>query len=137
MSENKILQSAITGTSLMTAYSYLISIIKVDQFREPELLNQWLHYHLPASVRSNVFGWTIHYGVGLSFVAIYKQLWKSKKMDGLVGTLLLGLTSGALAVGVWRMVLKIHPSPPANVKAFRRHLLLAHVVFVLGSKVSS
>ena len=126
---------AVIGTSLMTGYSYLISDKKKDHFREPELLNEWLHSNVPALNQSHIYGWLLHYGVGESFVIIYKQFWRRDKLSGLIGTSFLGLISGLIGASVWKIVLKTHPNPPKDTDSFFRHLLAAHVVFSLGSRI--
>jgi hypothetical protein len=136
MNTRRIIGGTITGTSLMTAYSYLISNLSGTQLREPELLDHLLHHYFRSFKKSNVGGWLIHYGVGLSFVAIYKQLWRNKKMKSAAATVLLGVANGAIAVCAWRTLLKTLPFTPTDLNKFSRHLITAHILFALGSKAA-
>ena len=140
MDTNKILISAIVGTSAMTLFSYLVSESKNKNFREPEVLGQLVN-RLPNSgskESAQMAGWGMHYAIGILFVAIYNQLWKQTKVEpSMTSGTLLGAASGVVGVMGWKLMFEGHPNPPAkNLKPFFGHLLLAHVVFALSSAIT-
>jgi hypothetical protein len=132
----KIIGGAVTGTSLMTGFSYGVSNDKHQQFREPELLNKLINSLLPKGKRSDAYGWFIHYAVGLGFVTAYHQLWKQPNTNPLLkNSLVLGLATGILGASVWTAVLKLHPhAPKINLKRYLPHLVVAHLVFAFFAR---
>ena len=74
----RIIIATILGTTMMTAFSYLISSTFNKLYKEPVLLNYLLQF-LGINMRDNVkrlAGWVIHYIIGLLFVVIYDILWQ-------------------------------------------------------------
>jgi hypothetical protein len=130
---DKIAAAALTGTSIMTLFSYEVSAEKNKQFREPELLNTLLKRLLPPGKKDvpGITGWLIHYGVGLLFSSVYDRVWKKTKFNPtIVNGLLLGVISGLIGAGVWKTVLELHPDPPKiKEERYYAHLILAHLVF--------
>ncbi|MBL7841796.1 MAG: hypothetical protein JNJ75_16745 [Cyclobacteriaceae bacterium] len=129
--------SCIIATTLMTAFSYLMSAISRQQFREPELLNGLLNGWFKKSFSKNSpAGWLIHYGVGLMFIIAYYfvfQVWEPT----LLNYVIIGFTSGLIGAGVWFAALNIHPLPPStNRKGHYAQLVPAHVVFTLGAYIN-
>ncbi|HSN48714.1 MAG TPA: hypothetical protein VLR29_08135, partial [Flavobacterium sp.] len=140
MQTDKILVTAIVGTSAMTLFSYLASESKNRNFREPEILGQLIN-RLPtrcSKESSQIAGWCTHYAVGLAFVVIYDKLWKKKKLEPSVTSgLLLGAASGLVGIGGWKVMFEVHPNPPViKQKRFFGHLMLAHIVFGVFSAVT-
>lgn len=136
----KILISGIVGTSAMTLFSYLVSESKNKNFKEPEVLAQ-LAKRLPTDVSketAQLSGWSMHYGIGLTFVLLYMMYMEQSdlKSSWTSGTLL-GLISGLIGIGGWKLMFEGHPNPPAkNLKSFFGHLLLAHIVFGVFSALT-
>lgn len=132
MNTGKILVSAIVGTSAMTIFSYLVSASEHKNFREPEVLGQLIK-RLPLCSKNSakIAGWCLHYAVGISFVTIYNEIWKRKKIKpSLTSGALLGAASGVAGITGWKGVFEVHPNPPAkNLRQFFGHLMLAHIVF--------
>lgn len=140
MQIGKILISAIVGTSAMTIFSYLVSASENKNFREPEVLGQLIK-RLPKSsskVTTQITGWSLHYIIGTSFVAIYNELWKRKKIkQSLTSGALLGAVSGFVGITGWKIMFEVHPNPQAkNLKQYFGHLMLAHVVFGVFSALT-
>jgi len=133
----KTISSTLTGTSVMTGFSYLVSSINHKQFREPELLHILLQRMLENNPdeKLKIDGWMIHYTVGTAFNMVYDLIWrKSKIKPSVFSGAVLGLISGFIGREVWRLTLKTHPEPPAiDRQAFYNHLIVAHILFGIFS----
>jgi hypothetical protein len=140
MKLNKIIPVGITATTFMTLYSYILSEMKEEHFKEPEILGKLLQNLMPAIRKefAKAAGWEIHYLVGLLFAAIYIYLWQVKKIKPtLQNGLLFGGVSGLIAVTVWKAVLKLHPDPPhLKYKRYYLQLIPAHIVFGIAAVAS-
>lgn len=140
MAIGKILISGLVGTSAMTLFSYLVSDWKNKNFKEPKVLAQ-LAKRLPADVSdetAQASGWSMHYAIGITFVLLYMAYMEqtNTRSSWTSGTLL-GLISGIIGVGGWKLMFEGHPNPPAkNLKAYFGHLLLAHIVFGVFSALT-
>jgi hypothetical protein len=138
--QNTIL-SASAGTTLMTLFSYLVSIAEKENFSEPEHLGTLMHRLVPGSSKrmSQVAGWGVHYAVGLVFVLAYRELWKTGKVKkSLTNGLVLGALSGTLAVLVWKATMKAHPTPPwIDFTKYYIQLVPAHAVFAVCATLTS
>ena len=138
---DNLLASAAAGTTIMTLFSYLVSLAADKNFSEPEHLGTMIHRLMPgASKKATQFaGWGAHYAVGLLFLLAYQELWKTGKIkktwfNGLVT----GALSGALAVLVWKGTLKAHPLPPwMDFTNFFVQLVPAHIVFAVCATLTS
>lgn len=133
--------AASTGTTVMTLFSYLVSLMSNENFSEPEHLGTLMHRLAPGSSKklTQAAGWGAHYLVGLLFVLVYHELWKNGKIKKTFSTgLVLGLLSGALAVLIWRSTLKSHPAPPwIDFTKFYIQLVPAHMVFAVCATLTS
>ncbi|WEA01653.1 hypothetical protein [Mucilaginibacter sp. SJ] len=110
-----ILLSATAGTTMMTLFSYLVSLAADKNFSEPEHLGTLIHRLAPGTSKKQgqAIDWGAHYAVGLLFVLAYQELWRTGKIKKSIRNgLVLGALSGALAVLVWKATLKMHPAPP-------------------------
>jgi hypothetical protein len=136
-----ILLSATAGTTMMTLFSYLVSLVADKNFSEPEHLGTMIHQLLPGTSKkqSQVAGWGAHYAVGLLFVLVYRELWEGGKIKkNLRNSIILGALSGALAVGVWKATLKTHPAPPwIDFTNYYIQLVPAHIVFAVCATLTS
>jgi hypothetical protein len=135
----KIAVAGIAGTSFMTLFSYLVSVIEKENFSEPEHLGTLIHRLLPGTKKLNqAQGWVAHYAVGWLFATAFIELWERKKLKpSLKNALLLGGISGALAVGVWKLTFKIHPAPPwIRYTKYYTQLVPAHIVFALFATIN-
>lgn len=133
MNVKPIINAALTGTSAMTLFSYLISEKQEENFKEPFVLADLISRIRPSKLKSDaaVEGWGLHFLVGFMFASGYHKLWNSGKVKpGLISGSLLGAASGLVGIMVWKAVFKFHPNPPTkSLKKYFGHLLLAHVVF--------
>jgi hypothetical protein len=138
--ENMVL-SATAGTTVMTLFSYLVSLVEKENFSEPEHLGTMMHRLVPGSSKqgAQVAGWGAHYAVGLLFVLVYQELWKTGKIKKSIRNgILLGALSGALAVAVWKATIKSHPAPPwIDFTKFYIQLVPAHIVFAVCATLTS
>ncbi|WP_345104710.1 hypothetical protein [Mucilaginibacter panaciglaebae] len=135
MKAKDVLVAGITGTTFMTAFSYLVSELDGENFSEPERLGQLAKRLLPLLNKEEKLttGWTAHYMVGMLFALAYVELWTRGKIKPTLGqTLLLGGVSGILAVAIWKTTFKMHPLPPMlSFNKYYLQLVPAHVVFAL------
>jgi hypothetical protein len=135
------LASATAGTTLMTLFSYLVSLAADKNFSEPEHLGTMIHRFMPGKSKkaTQLAGWGMHYAVGLLFVLAYRELWLTGKIKKTIANgLILGLLSGALAVLAWKATLKAHPAPPwMDFTQFYIQLVPAHVVFAVCATLTS
>ncbi|MCF4100821.1 hypothetical protein L1I30_03995 [Gillisia sp. M10.2A] len=134
MEVTKIICSGFAATSLMTAFSYLVSRIKNKQFREPELLNilisrsDLLNFKL--SKKSSV-GWVLHYVIGWIFVIIFDVLWKFNFPPfSVLSGALLGLVAGIIGVFGWKIFFSLSNNPPKiDWSEYYLQLIIAHIIF--------
>lgn len=131
----RLLVEATVGIILMTAFSYLVSLVVNECFKEPELLELLLR----AKTRSEpkkfpVAGWTLHYLTGILFAFAYEVYWQSCEAQiDWVTTGQLGLASGILGIVVWKIAYAIAPKKPnIDYRGFYLQLVLAHLLFALG-----
>src|SRR5688500_6530118 len=77
----KVISAAVTGTTFMTLFSYLVSETNNEQFKEPQLLATLLYRLTPQTNKqmSQVAGWGIHYSVGFIFAVLYEKKWRAEK----------------------------------------------------------
>lgn len=128
-----VLSAALTGTTVMSAFSYIISQQEHKQFREPELLNK-LVSRMPLDVKTSkdsMVGWAIHYIVGLVFCTLYDRIWQRlTPAERMLVSIPLGALSGVIGAVVWKTTFQKHPFPPViRYKNYYLHIVLAHVIF--------
>jgi hypothetical protein len=77
-----IVSSATAGITMMTLFSYLVSLAADKNFSEPEHLGTLIHRLVPGNSKkmTQVAGWGAHYAVGLLFVLTYQELWKTGRI---------------------------------------------------------
>jgi hypothetical protein len=138
---SNLIASAAAGTTMMTLFSYLVSLAADKNFSEPEHLGTLMHRLVPCSSKktTQVVGWTTHYAVGLLFVLAYQELWKTGKIKKTVANgIILGALSGALAVLIWKATMKAHPAPPwIDFTNYYIQLVPAHIVFAVCATLTS
>jgi hypothetical protein len=131
----KVFRGSLLGTTCMTLFSYLFSLLEIENLKEPKLLGQMIYRKLPASGKrhSRIAGWVLHYVVGLLFAELYAQYWeKTGSYPTVKSGLMLGGLSGIAAILIWKITFDIQPRPPSvNFKHFAVNLLIAHLVFGL------
>jgi hypothetical protein len=130
-----LIASASAGTTMMTLFSYMVSLAADKNLSEPEHLGTLIHRLVPGSSKKNcqLAGWVAHYAVGLLFVLAYMELWKTGKVKKTVTNgIILGALSGTLAVLAWKTTMKAHPAPPRiDFISYYMQLVPAHIVFAV------
>ena len=131
----KIAITALTGTTFMTADSYLMSLIFGENFREPEHLQTMIDRLAPnlSGHAKSIAGWGAHYAMGFVFAAVYVELWESGKVKhNFRNALIFGLVSGILGFLIWKATFKVHPLPPwLNFDHYYLQRIPAHLVFAV------
>lgn len=135
--------AGLTGTTTMTAFSYLVSEKQGKYFKEPEILNDLIDRLINTKADgkqkhiTGITGFLLHYGTGITFSACNHFLWKrTRRVATAAGNGLgFGLLFGLIGIGIWKAVFTLHPNPPRiHLNDFLGHLLVAHVIF--GETVS-
>ena len=132
----RIILATLVGTSLMTAFSYLISNAFNKLYKEPVLLNYLLQF-LGINMRDNVkrlAGWVIHYIIGLLFVVIYDILWQNLIEFSWLSGIVFGIISGIIGIMSWILMFKTISNDELNIdyKGYYTQLFFAHIVFAIG-----
>lgn len=133
MEWKQLVMAGVEGTTFMTAFSYLVSLLTRDNFREPDLLGKFYRGWFPSMniQPAEIAGWITHYQLGIVWTLAYRQILK-KLPASRIARLSFGLLSGIIAVVVWRWLFRINPSKPRiNYREFYIHMLAAHIVFSL------
>lgn len=133
-----IITGAVVATSLMTLFSYTLSALTKEQFREPELLNFLLTRSalIPVKVaRKSWAGWVIHYLVGTLFIIVFDLIWNMKILEPtILSGAYLGFLAGIIGITGWKVFFLLSPDPPKiDFKRFYLQLLVGHVIFGLGA----
>lgn len=135
----KIAVSGITGTVLMTLYAYQRSRAENEKYLQPELLNALIDRAkaLPEikNEKSHPAGWLLHFGTGISFVSVYRFLFRHILFNPDLRTLLItGGVSGVTGILIWSLFFKGHPDPPENDRyGYYRQLFWGHIIFSAGA----
>ncbi len=131
----KIILATIAGTSVMTAFSYLASEAFNKLWKEPVLLNLVV---AKANVeltprRKSIFGWVIHYVIGLAFVLCYEFVWNNFDIDPTwFCGLIFGIISGLIGIFSWFLMFKLpEEKPKIKFKHYYLQLFIAHIFFAL------
>lgn len=132
MHTQKILLPAITATSVMTLFSYIIAEKENENFSESELLGkiEKKQLNLPKQIALPA-GWVTHYAIGISMTTlfeIYKLVFRKKTAFN--QTIIFGTLAGLLAIVSWKQLLKTLPKRQDNFyRQFFIQLFIAHLIF--------
>ena len=133
----KILLATLTGTTLMTAFSYLVSEAYNKLFKEPVLLQIMLRLlHVEANDNTRlVLGWLIHYIIGLFFVLGYEVAWNHFDIEiTWISALIFGAISGILGIIGWIIIFSLPSKKPrVHFAEYYLQLFFAHLIFALGA----
>jgi hypothetical protein len=132
--------AGIAGTSIMTAFSYILSLAKDKNFKEPLLLSLMLQALNPSIKEkpANIAGWQLHYMTGIAWAAVYIYfLKKLKRKPSFSAACIFSVICAGLAVRIWKTCFKLHPDPPkTDFKEFYRQLVVAHFLFSISMSTS-
>jgi len=121
------------GTSVMTVFSYILSHLSADNFREPQLLGKLLQGTLLPinSPISRPAGWVCHYSFGLGLATVFHNSWKHREnATPVLSGLIAGACSGTAAVIWWHNAFRLHPHPPLlRHDRFYLQLFIAHMLY--------
>ncbi|HKJ47447.1 MAG TPA: hypothetical protein VJ973_00065 [Christiangramia sp.] len=135
----KVFFAAILGTILMTTFSYVVSRIKSQQFKEPKLLNMILRrstYDMNPS-NNSILGWVVHFSIGVILMTLFYIFHLTFSFNiSLISILIYGVFAGILSIISWHLMFMLSPnSPDISLKEYYIQLLLAHVLFALGAAI--
>jgi hypothetical protein len=134
MKLSAILNAGILGTSVMTAFSHVLSQRAGENFSEPELLAFFYKaFGLPAHRLAGIAGWHLHYTMGVSWTFLYALMLKKGWIKNHRATALaVGAASGLAAVACWRRLFSASSRRPrTHTLTFYAQLIPAHILFAL------
>ena len=136
----KALVCSLSGTSLMTLSSAIMSATIGQEFREPAQLGKLIKRLAPFISESlcKGAGWGAHFAMGTAFSLVYTNLWEKDilKPNG-KNAAILGLASGVVGSLIWKATFKVHPITPfMNYQRFYLQRIPAHVVFAIGATIA-
>ncbi|MUP44709.1 hypothetical protein E0K83_02990 [Gramella sp. BOM4] len=133
-----VILAGITGTVLMTVFSYLLSRIRTSKFREHQLLNIILRR---ASVEpmnpsnDSLIGWVVHFSIGIILMTIFYMVHLIFSFPvSFISIFLFGLITGGMAVLSWHLMFYISRIPAEfKFRKFYVQIFIAHLIFALGA----
>ena len=133
----RIMIGALVGTTMMTIFSYLISVGFQKLYKEPVLL-KYLLLKSGASLTKKetaAGGWILHYAIGILFITIYHFLWTSNSIAlTWLNGLFLGIASGIVGILGWFVMFKISKfKSDIDFAGYFVQLLFAHIIFALSA----
>ncbi|WP_207420109.1 hypothetical protein [Desertivirga brevis] len=137
MKIRRTLLTSTVATSIMTAFSYLISSLKKENYREPELLAGIVDHLVVKDKRQQRLtadGWLIHYTMGAVWSPIQLYVLKHKDTKAnYVHAAAFGVFGGITGSIIWELSFRAACyRPKINKRAFYLHLVLAHVVYSIS-----
>jgi hypothetical protein len=87
-----------------------------------------------SQLRLLAWGNTIHYFIGIAFVAVYFFLWyQGWLIHSYFSVLIFGILAGILAVIVWFLTLSVHPLKAfISYRSFLLSIFISHLVFAFS-----
>lgn len=134
----QVIIAGISGTILMTAFSYIIARVKSQQFKEPKLLNMILRrstFDKMNPTNNSVMGWVLHFSIGVLLMTLFYLLHLTFSFKiSFFSIFIYGIFAGILSILSWHLMFLISPnSPDISLKEFYIQLLIAHIFFALGA----
>ncbi|PZX61280.1 hypothetical protein LV84_00268 [Algoriphagus ratkowskyi] len=130
--------SGMAGTIAMTLIIYIYAYISQNFTKVVHILGNMLvgerNFYTPTN-NAFVVGTIAHFSVGILFSFAYFLLWNWGVFQiDLKDSILIGVTSGILAILVWKGYLSLHSNPPtfSHLHYFIA-LFIAHIVFAVVS----
>lgn len=136
----QVIIAGISGTILMTAFSYIIARVKSQQFKEPKLLNMILRrstFDKMNPTNNSVMGWVLHFSIGVLLMTLFYLLHLTFSFKiSFFSIFIYGIFAGILSILSWHLMFLISPnSPDISLKEFYIQLLIAHIFFALGALI--
>ena len=134
----QVIIAGITGTILMTAFSFIMARVKSQQFKEPKLLNMLLRrstFDQRAHADNSLLGWVLHFAIGIILMILFYILHLTFSFNiTFLSIISYGIFAGILAILSWHIMFLISSPPPdISLKEFYIQLLIAHILFALGA----
>ena len=130
-----ILLAAFAATSLMTAFSYLMSATFRELYKEPLLLQYLMtRFHLGLAGKWKfIAGWALHYSIGLFFALAYYMLWRLNLYEiTWLSALIFGVVIGIIGIGGWvGMFILSNYQPRIDFRGYYLQLFFAHLIFAM------
>lgn len=124
---------SIAATTVMTWFSYTMSESFRELYKEPVLLAYVIEKMKlkPNAHSQKIYGWLLHYVIGLLFVIGYYFAWTKNIVPiSILGTLLLGIISGIIGVVSWIIIFNItNHQPRIDFGGYYIQLFFAQVIF--------
>jgi len=131
----------VASTSLMTAFSYIVGVLRRKNYSEPILLGRIIKSQLPRQAQqfSKPAGWLGHYTLGVTWYLVFITMLKLYPGRHVwYGIVLFGTSSGILAIFSWRYLFKAAGlGDKLNCRGFYRQLFVAHLIFTYTSNLLS
>lgn len=130
--------SGIAGTVAMTCVMYLYAVITKKYTKVIHILGSMLtgdeSFRNPGK-NSLIVGFLGHFGVGVLFSFAYFLLWNWGTFRiNFEDSILIGATSGVVAIIIWKGYLTLHNYPPKISQTnYFMALFLAHIIFGIVS----
>lgn len=127
----------IAGTTVMTAFSYLVSASFGKLFAEPILINYVMRLSR-IGVRpkmTGIAGWLLHYLIGLLFVWPYHRIWHAGILpENWVSAFILGAASGIIGILGWMLIFRLpRKEPRVAFTEYYLQLFFAHIFFAAAA----
>ena len=140
MELSKILLAGLVGTTLMTAFSYLVGQLCDAELGEPKLLNKFLDRSKRLDIEvaeDSIWGWIFHYLTGFLFAgAMAAYFCSTENHPTWWLAIVLGCILGLFGVLGWLTMIRFHSAPPKiELQLFLIQLVGAHIIFGLGATI--
>ncbi len=124
----------IIAVSCMTGFSYLLSGILKQNFKEPLLLVFLLDAFFNGKIQQWV-GWLAHYLTGIFFLLLLMAAYSITNVPVSVPWgLVFGGILGGIGIMMWKGLYKLtNTDPPTHTRLFHLQLIVAHIVFGMAA----
>lgn len=134
----------IAGTLLMTLFMDVASLVTRYNFHVPSILGTMVTMEtkpsgqVSDSIVSKIWGYILHYTIGIFFALLYQNLLQDGIMPDSYGyALLFGTMAGLAASIFWYLFLRLHPlSPVVRLPLYILFIFLGHLVFATGMNIT-
>jgi hypothetical protein len=131
--------AGIAGTFLMTLFMDIAALLTRYNFHVPSILGTMVTMetkpsgNVSNSMVSKVWGYILHYLIGIFYAALYQNLLQAEIGSGSYGhALVFGIVIGLVAVIFWYSFFKLHPIAPAvRLPLYLVFIFLGHPLFAI------